>query len=55
MRFSDAFGKLFVWNMTQYEVVLWLDSDTLAVRSLQPLLNLASRLSMPGSTDKGPR
>ena len=29
--------------MTQYEVALWLDSDILTVRSLQPLLDLASR------------
>ena len=54
-RLSDAFGKLFIWNMTQYDVALWLDADTMTLRSLQPLMDLASRLPKPGSPDKGPR
>ena len=41
--------------MTQYEVAVWLDADTLVVRSLQPLMELAERLPSPGSRDKGPR
>ena len=41
--------------MTQYEAALWLDSDTLVVSSLEPLMEQAARLPRPGSTDKGPR
>ena len=54
-RYSDSFGKLFIWNMTQYEVAVWLDSDTLVVGSLRPLMEQAARLPSPGSRDKGPR
>ena len=54
-RYADAFGKLYIWNMTQYDVALWLDSDVLVTRSLQHLLDLASRLLKPGSLEKGPR
>ena len=54
-RYADAFGKLYIWNMTQYDVALWLDSDVLVTRSLQHLLDLASRLPKPGSLEKGPR
>ena len=41
--------------MTQYKVALWMDSDTLVMKSLQPLLDLSERLPMPGSREKGPR
>ena len=41
--------------MTQYEVAVWLDSDTLVVGSLRPLMEQAARLPSPGSRDKGPR
>ena len=36
-------SKLYVWNMTQYSTLLWLDSDTLVVRSLHSLLARADR------------
>ena len=52
---KDAFGKLHVWNMTQYERLVWMDSDTLAVSSLHPLLDLAERLEDPASQRAGPR
>ena len=41
--------------MTQYSAALWLDSDTLAVRSLHPVLELVSRIAPPGSEEPGPR
>ena len=41
--------------MTQYSAALWLDSDTLAVRSLHPVLELAARIPPPGSEEPGPR
>ena len=37
------------------KVALWLDSDTLAVRSLHPLMELAARIPPPGSEEPGPR
>ena len=54
-QYSDAFGKLYIWNMTQYKIALWLDSDTMVLKNLQPLLDLSARLPMPGSSEKGPR
>ena len=36
-------------------MALWLDSDTLAVRSLHPLLELGARIPPPGSEEPGPR
>ena len=39
-RFRDQFSKLNLWNMTQYERVLYLDSDTLCVGSIMPLLQI---------------
>ena len=53
--YSESFGKLFIWNMTQYDVALWLDADTLVLRSLAPLMELASRLPMPAISEKGLR
>ena len=41
-----SYSKLFVWNMTSYEAVLWLDSDCLVVRSLHPVLARANRKIM---------
>ena len=41
--------------MTQYSAALWLDSDTLAVRSLHPVLELAARIPPPESEKPGPR
>ena len=49
------FGKLFIWNMTQYSAVLWLDSDSIAVRSLHPLFAQADNIPGPGSAEAGPR
>ena len=37
-RFREQFTKLVLWNMTQWERVLYLDSDTLAVGDVSPLL-----------------
>ena len=37
------------------QVLAWLDSDSLAVSSLQPLLAQADRLEDPGSARPGPR
>ena len=54
-KYADAFGKLFVWNMTQYEVVVWMDSDTLAVKSLHSLFSKADQLMSPTSVLPGPR
>ena len=54
-KYRDSFGKLHVWNMTQYERLVWVDSDSLAVSSLHPLLDLADRLEEPGSERPGPR
>ena len=52
---QDSFGKLHVWNMTQYERLAWVDSDSLAVSSLHPLLEQADRLEEAGSERPGPR
>ena len=41
--------------MTQYERLVWVDSDSLVVNSLQPLLAQADRLEDPGSQRPGPR
>ena len=42
-QYTLSYSKLFVWNMTSYEAVLWLDSDCLVVRSLHPVLVRANR------------
>ena len=36
--------KLLVWGMTQYEALLWLDTDTLVVHSLYQLFLKGDRL-----------
>ena len=41
--------------MTQYSVALWMDSDSLAVRSLHPLFDQATRIPPPRSAEPGPR
>lgn len=51
----DMFGKLFIWNMTQYSAALWLDSDSIAVRSLHPIFTMANHIPGPGSAEPGPR
>ena len=38
-----SFSKLFVWNMTQYDILLWLDSDTLVAESLTLVFQKADR------------
>ena len=43
--YALSYSKLFVWNMTQYETLLWLDSDTLVAASLDLVFNKAERLS----------
>jgi hypothetical protein len=40
-RFVDQFSKFNFWAMTQYDRVLYLDSDCLVVGSLGPLLSLS--------------
>ena len=50
-----SFGKLFVWNMTQYKTVLWLDSDTLVVQSLTKVFSKADTLLSAKDSMAGPR
>ena len=50
-----SFSKLFVWNMTQYETVLWLDSDTLVVQSLTKVFSKADELLSLRDPRAGPR
>ena len=42
-QYTLSYSKLFVWNMTMYERLLWLDSDCLVVNSLHKLLARANR------------
>ena len=42
-QYTLSYSKLFVWNMTMYEKLLWLDSDCLVVKSLDRILARASR------------
>jgi len=44
-----TYHKIHVWNQTQYTAALWLDSDTMAVGSLDPLLARYTELAPPGS------
>ena len=37
-RFKEQFTKLIVWNMTQFERVVYLDSDTLSIGDISELL-----------------
>jgi Glycosyl transferase family 8 len=39
-RFEDQFTKLHVWNMTFYDAVIYMDSDTLVLGSIQKLIDL---------------
>ena len=41
--YALSYSKLFVWNMTQYESLIWLDSDTLVAESLTVLFEKADR------------
>ena len=43
INFEMSFGKLFVWNMTQYDTVLWLDSDTVVANSLHTIFAKADK------------
>ena len=36
-QYTLSHSKLFVWNMTQYDTVLWLDSDTVVADSLHTI------------------
>ena len=38
-RFEDQFTKLHLWDMTMYETLVYLDSDTLTLRSISHLLH----------------
>ena len=38
-RFLDQFTKLHLWGMTMYETLVYLDSDTITLRSIGHLLN----------------
>ena len=38
-RFEDQFTKLHLWDMTMYETLVYLDSDTLTLHSISHLLN----------------
>jgi lipopolysaccharide biosynthesis glycosyltransferase len=38
-RFEDQFTKLHLWDMTMYETLVYLDADTLTLRSISHLLN----------------
>ena len=38
-RFLDQFTKLHLWSMTMYETLVYMDSDTLALRSIDHLLD----------------
>ena len=42
-RFADQFTKLHIWNLVQYDRVLYLDSDCLAVGSLDAVLSIPIR------------
>ena len=42
-QYTLSYSKLFVWNMTMYERLLWLDSDCLVVKSLDRILARANR------------
>ena len=53
--FEMSFSKLFVWNMTQYETILWLDSDTLVAKSLTKVFGKADALLRPRDAGSGPR
>ena len=50
-----SYSKLFVWNMTQYETVLWLDSDSLVVQSLTNVFKQAENIYSPKDLRPGPR
>ena len=43
--YALSYSKLFVWNMTQYGTLLWLDSDTIVARSIHKLFLRADRLN----------
>ena len=42
-QYTLSYSKLFVWNMTMYSSLLWLDSDCLVVDSLHRVLARANR------------
>ena len=42
-QYTLAYSKLFVWNMTQYQALLWMDSDTIVARSIHKLFLRADR------------
>ena len=37
-RYREQFTKLVLWNMTSFERILYMDSDTLAVGDVSPML-----------------
>lgn len=53
--YKDTFNKLYVFNMTDYRQVVFIDSDTLVTGDLGKLLSVADRLVEPGSSLPGPR
>merc|ERR1711970_672809 len=54
-RFVDNYSKIYVWNMTGYKRVLFLDADVMVTKDLGPALEMADLLADPGSPQAGPR
>ena len=44
-RFRDQFTKLHLWNMTEYDAVLYMDSDAFVVGKIDELLNVHTHLN----------
>ena len=43
-RFVDQFTKLILWNMTEYNAIVYFDSDTLVVGPIDKLLNVHHKI-----------
>ena len=53
-RYRDTFSKLHAWRLTAYDSLLFLDSDTLVVGDIEPLLGMSGLLAAPGGGRAGP-
>ena len=49
-QYTLAYSKLFVWNMTQYQTLLWMDSDTIVTSSIHRLFLRAARCAKKSKT-----
>lgn len=51
-RFEDQFTKLHLWNLVEYDWILYMDSDVFIVRSIVPMVSFVFHQEAAAATQK---